>query len=100
MSRKDIVAGLKDTRKYLEERKDLFERMILALENEETGDVNEAAVVGNEETGVGNENASMAGVNDGVEEENIAGDGADKEDEVADEEEEYDEEEEDMETDA
>jgi hypothetical protein len=41
MSRKDIVAALKDTCKYLEERKALFERMILALENEEAGAGNE-----------------------------------------------------------
>jgi hypothetical protein len=37
MSRKDIVVGLKDTCKYLEERKAMFERMILALESEDVG---------------------------------------------------------------
>jgi hypothetical protein len=35
MTRKDIVAALKDTSKYLDERKAIFERMIMALANEE-----------------------------------------------------------------
>jgi hypothetical protein len=86
MSRKDIVVGLKDTCKYLEERKVLFERMILALENEETGDVNEAADVGNEDAG-------MKAVNESIADDNAA-------DEDAEEEEEDGDEEEDIETDA
>jgi hypothetical protein len=76
MSRKDIVAALKDTRKYLEERNALFERMILALENEE-------AAEGDDPEGAGLEEAQ-----------------SDEEDEVAEEEEEAGDEEEDMETDA
>jgi hypothetical protein len=79
MTRKEIVTALKDTCRYLEERKVLFERMILALENEEAG--------------VGNEDGGMKGVNDGVAEDNAA-------DEVAEEEEEAGDEEEDVETDA
>jgi hypothetical protein len=74
MSKKEIVAALKDTCRYLEERKALFERMILALENEEAGEVNEAV------------DAGMEDMNDG--------------DAVAAEEEEDGDEEEDMETDA
>jgi hypothetical protein len=52
MSRKEIVTALKDTCRYLKERKTLFDRMILTLENDETG--------------VGNKDAGMEGVNDGV----------------------------------
>jgi hypothetical protein len=76
MTRKEIVAALKDTCKYLDERKALFERMILALENEE-------AAEGDDPEGVGLEEAQP-----------------DEEDEVAEEEEEAGDEEEDMETDA
>jgi hypothetical protein len=35
MTRKEIMVALRDTCTYLDERKYLFERMILALENEE-----------------------------------------------------------------
>jgi hypothetical protein len=35
MTRKEIVAALKDTCKYLDERKALFQKIILALDNEE-----------------------------------------------------------------
>jgi hypothetical protein len=35
MTRKEMLGALKDTCKYLEERNALFERMILALDNEE-----------------------------------------------------------------
>jgi hypothetical protein len=66
MTRKEIVTALKDTCKYLEERKTLFERMILALENEDAG---------------------MDGVNDGVAEDNAAEDVAGEEEEAGDEEE-------------
>jgi hypothetical protein len=79
MSRKDIVVGLKDTCKYLEERKAMFERMILALESEDVG--------------VGNKEAGMEVVNDSVAEEYAADAGAEEEEEDG-------EEEEDMETDA
>jgi hypothetical protein len=79
MTRKEIVTDLKDTCKYLDERKALFERMIVAQDNEEAG--------------VGNEDAGMDGVNDGVAEDNAA------EDDVAEEEEEVGDEEEDMEAD-
>jgi hypothetical protein len=75
-TRKDMLAALKDTCKYLDERKALFERMILALENEE-------AAEGDDPEGVGLEEAQP-----------------DEEDEVAEEEEEAGDEEEDMETDA
>jgi hypothetical protein len=70
MSRKEIVAAMQETCKFLDARKFLFERMILALENEEAG---------NEEVGVAED------------------DGADN---VAEEEEEDDQEEDDIETDA
>jgi hypothetical protein len=57
MTRKEIVAALKDTCKYLEKKKALFERMILALEHEEAGvgDDNEGA-------GVVEENADVEDV--------------------------------------
>ncbi|KAK2451479.1 hypothetical protein QL285_010530 [Trifolium repens] len=84
MSRKEIVAAMKDTCNFLDARKVLFEKMILALENEDAG---------NEEVGVGNEDAGMEGVNEGVAEDNAA-------EEVAEEEEQVGDEEEDMETDA
>jgi hypothetical protein len=74
MTRKEIVAALKDTCKYLDERKALFKRMILALENEEAG--------------VGDDNEG-----DGVAEDNAA------EEDVAEEEEEAGDQEEDMEAD-
>jgi hypothetical protein len=74
MSRKEIVAAMKDTCKFLDAKKVLFERMILALENEDNG------------------NEDVA-VDDGYE-------GAEEEDDVAEEEEEDGDEEEDMETDA
>jgi hypothetical protein len=74
MTRKDIVAALKDNCKYLDERKALFKRMILALENEEAG--------------VGDDNEG-----DGVAEDNAA------EEDVAEEEEEAGDQEEDMKAD-
>jgi hypothetical protein len=72
MSRKEIVAAMKDTCKFLDARKVLFEKMILALENEDAG--NEEVVVGDED--------------------------ADEEDEVAEDEEEVGDKEEDIETDS
>jgi hypothetical protein len=61
MTRKEIVAALKDTCKYLDERKALFQKIILALDNEEVD----------------------VGVNAGVVEDNVA----EEEEEAGDEEE-------------
>jgi hypothetical protein len=64
MTRKEIVAALKDTCKYLDERKALFQKIILALDNEEVD----------------------VGVNAGVVEDNAA----EEEEEAGDEEEDMD----------
>jgi hypothetical protein len=59
MTRNEMLVALKDTCKYLEERKALFERMILTLENEEA-DAGDNVYAGMAEEGV-NEEEEEAG---------------------------------------